>query len=112
MALKTKLNGNMVYRAYCHAFTNTHAHSHISDMSADLSEPHTQTHVRTTVERVNTGYKGNNNNIQLQCQHIKEIRWKNSKKYKKIHRIKSEDIVADIKDTILHCQLFKVLPCV
>lgn len=29
----------------------------------------------------------------------------------KIDRIKSEDIVADIKDTILHCQLFKVLPC-
>lgn len=26
----------------------------------------------------------------------------------KIDRIKSEDIVADIKDTILHCQLFKV----
>lgn len=26
----------------------------------------------------------------------------------KIDRIQSEDIVADIKDTILHCQLFKV----
>lgn len=26
----------------------------------------------------------------------------------KIDRLKSEDIVADIKDTILHCQLFKV----
>lgn len=29
-----------------------------------------------------------------------------------MYRIQSEDIVADIKDTILHCQLFKVLPCV
>lgn len=32
----------------------------------------------------------------------------NSKKYKKIYRIKSEDIVADIKDIILHCKPFKV----
>lgn len=80
---------------------HTCAQSHLKTGPADLPDPY------TTVERVNIGYKGNN--IQVQCRHIKERRWKKrTVKNIKIDRIKSEDIVADIKDTILHCQLFKV----
>lgn len=80
---------------------HTCSQSHLTQVPTDPPESY------TTVERVNIGYKGNN--IQLQCWHIKERRWKKrTVKNIKIDRIKSEDIVADIKDTILHCQPFKV----
>lgn len=81
--------------------SHTCSQSHLETDPTDLPDPY------TTVERVNMGYKGNN--IQIQCRHIKERRWKKQTvKNIKIDRIKSEDIVADIKDTTLHCQLFKV----
>lgn len=102
MALEIKLNGNMVVQILMACLhIHTCSQSHLGQIRW------TRQNRTQTVERVNIGYKGNN--IQLQRWHIKERRWKKGTvKNIKIDRIKSEDIVADIKDTILHCQLFKV----